>query len=152
MSDESWEMYQLNNIELIKQRNWPELRQNYWNMTELLMSEDNHDRAAYFAVCVAFLDINTQNIGNIECYRQSGDAPFVMPIIAPFVAATIHELRKHISHELITIAYSTFPIPYKISLELFEEIINSIAKRGNGDLSKFKKELYEDFLKHCKGD
>lgn len=152
MSDESWEMYHLNNIELIKKHNWSELRNNYWKMAEMLMSEDDHAKAAYFAVCVAFLDINTQNIENIECYRNYGNASFVMPEIAPFVAATISETKNYISHDVVALAYSTFPLPYEpIGIELFEAIINSVAKKGNGNLNKFRKELQDNFINNCKG-
>jgi len=151
-NDERWEQYQSENLSYFENKQWGLFRNNYWRMTDLLLQEKNYHQAAYFALCVLYLDINWQNNNLVDLSRQTGYFEgFTMPVIAPAVAGAVQSTKEYLSRELISHVYETFDTSYApISEDSFFRLAQNIAT-GRTSLRSFKEEICETFINNCTG-
>lgn len=154
-NDELWEQYNGDLGIFYANHDWGKIRNTYLEMSQLTLREGKNYHAAFFGLCVLYMDVNVcENCYGIDLCRQGLEkAPrFNLPLIAPGVSGLVHELRSQIDREMIEKVYEFISTPYSpIDIDTFEQITMKIARRGNGDLKKFKPVLHETFLKNCEG-
>lgn len=134
---------------------WANIRNTYLEMTQIVLGEHKPYHTAFFALCVLYMDVNVcENCFSIDSCRQgySQDARFRLPLIAPYVSGIIHDHRDQIDRDMIEEVYDFISTPYTpVEIDTFEQITMKIARRGNGDLKKFRDTLYATYKKNCEG-
>lgn len=132
-NDVVWGIFNKRNIEYVQSGNWGLLRNNRFNMFEILNRESKFNEAIYYLIEVLFFDLSGLINNNII-------EPFDMLFIAPGVVDRLTKLKDYYTPDLINLCYERNKIPFTyFDKNIFLKIVQDLIDTGYTDLNDYKK-------------
>ena len=128
------------NLQYTHEQNWGLVRNNIFNMSELLNKENKPAQSLLFLLSVLYYDLSGLMNNNILCNFED-------IVLAPGIISRILKLKKYYSEDIINNCPFLNQLPYSyFTIETFKLMLHELLESGDIDLNKYKK--YAKTTKH----
>ena len=138
--DIAWGIFNDRNLQYTHEQNWGLVRNNIFNMSELLNKENKPAQSLLFLLSVLYYDLSGLMNNNILCNFED-------IVLAPGIISRILKLKKYYSEDIINNCPFLNQLPYSyFTIETFKLMLHELLESGDIDLNKYKK--YAKTTKH----
>ena len=138
--DIAWGIFNDRNLQYTHEQNWGLVRNNIFNMYELLNKENKPAQSLLFLLSVLYYDLSGLMNNNILCNLED-------IVLAPGIISRILKLKKYYSEDIINNCPFLNQLPYSyFTIDTFKLMLHELLESGDIDLNKYKK--YAKTTKH----